>query len=230
MTVDPAAYNIKLNKIIELNVRLIRVEPVDMKITLGSILESLSSLCWIGQMAPYLREGYRVRAIGTIERLDKLLKESISSNLKSEAGEYVVSELSRSSVVNTLHYSDIPIAELFKEQISGNPGFDFFTVNGDIILFGEAKYLSGRNAYSSACEQINRFALERRDLADIPDLKDFISSAALEKAAAGERGFIAGFSTTSMSNDALERHIIENAHYIALPKDKEIICVAVDMP
>ncbi len=229
MTVDPAAYAIKLNKIIEPNVRLIRVEPTNLKVTLRYILDSLSSLCWIGPLATYLHEGYRVRATGTINKLDGLFKTSIASTLKSEAGEYVVSELSRSTIVNCLHYADIPIGELFKEQKSGNPGFDFFTVNGELLLFGEAKYITGQNAYPSAFEQINRFISEERDQEDIPDLQNFVTPEALTKASRGERGFIGGFSSTSISNDVLERHILDNNHYKALPKSYEIICVAVDV-
>ncbi|MBR3387877.1 MAG: hypothetical protein IKG84_06575 [Bacteroidales bacterium] len=229
MTVDPQAYIIKLNMIIEPNVRLIRVAPTNLKITLGYILASLSSLCWIDSLATYLQEGYRVRAEGTIEKLNDLFKESITSNLKSEMGEYVVSELSRSSVVNSLHYTDIPLGELFKEQKSGNPGFDFFAANGNILLFGEAKYRSNHNAYSSAFEQINRFVSEKRDQADIPDLQSIVDSEVLIKASQGDRGFIGGFSSTAISNDVLERHIKNDEHYKSLPKTHEIICVAVDI-
>ena len=229
MTVPREAYTLKLNKIIEPNVRIMRVHPTDLKVTLGHILSSLTSACWIGTLAPYLQPSYQVRAANTIDMFNELFESGKTSALKSSTGEYVVSELSRSSVVNELHYLDIPLGELIKEQKSGNSGFDFFTVNGDIILFGEAKYIAGQNAYSSAFEQVGRFVNEKRDLADLPDLLAFASPTALKNASQGVRGLMAGFSSTDMSDDVLERHILDNSYYKAVPKNNELICIAVDL-
>lgn len=230
MTVDPASYTIKINKIIEPNVRLIRVQPNDLKITLGYILTTLSSKCWISQIEDIFQQAFEVRVQSTIDKLNRDFTNGTDSEIKNNAGEYVVSELTRSSIVNELHYMDIPIGELFKEKASGNPGFDIFTVNlTEQILFGEAKYVANTNAYNNAFKQVNRFIIERRDLADLPDLALFNISNAIRKVSNGDRGFIAGFSSTSISDDNLERNIKNNDAYKALPKDKELICVAVDV-
>ncbi|MCH5176255.1 MAG: hypothetical protein J1F40_10245 [Prevotellaceae bacterium] len=230
MTVDSASYTIKINKIIEPNVRLIRVQPNDLKITLDYILTTLSSMCWISQIADILKPAYEVRVQSTIDKLNKDFTNGTDSEIIRNAGEYVVSELTRSSIVNELHYMDIPIGELFKEKASGNPGFDIFTVNlTEQILFGEAKYVANTNAYNNAIKQVNRFIREKRDLADLPDLAQFNINNAISKASNGDRGFIAGFSSTSISDDNLERNIKNNDAYKALPKDKELICVAVDV-
>ena len=71
MTVDSASYTIKINKIIEPNVRLIRVQPNDLKITLDYILTTLSSMCWISQIADILKPAYEVRVQSTIDKLNK---------------------------------------------------------------------------------------------------------------------------------------------------------------
>ena len=230
MTVDPHSYTIKVNKIIEPNVRFIRVQPINLKITLGYILTTLSSMCWIGQMSEVLREGYRTRAQSTIDNLSSDFNNGIDTGIISSTGEYIVSELTRSSIVNELDYMDIPLGELFKQKASGNPGFDIFTVNkNDQILFGEAKYVAKANAYDDAMEQINRFIDEKRDQSDIIDLVHFNIDNAIRNASNGNRGFIAGFSSTKISDAILENHLKNNAEYKALPKDKEIICVAVDV-
>lgn len=230
MTIDSHSYTIKINKIIEPNVRLIRVQPNDLKITLGYILTTLSSMCWIGQMSEVLREGYRIRAQSTIDKLSCDFNNGMNTGIISSTGEYIVSELTRSSIVNELDYMDIPLGELFKQKASGNPGFDIFTVNkNEQILFGEAKYVANANAYNNAMEQINRFIEEKRDLSDIIDLEHFNIGNAIRNASNGNRGFIAGFSSTKISDAILEQHIKNNAEYKALPKDKEIICVAVDV-
>lgn len=230
MTVDSNSYTIKINKIIEPNVRLIRVQPNDLKITLGYILTTFSSMCWISQMSDMLKQAYQVRAQVTIDRLRNDFTSGTDSEIISNTGEYIVSELTRSSIVNKLEYMDIPLGELFKQKASGNPGFDIFTVNtNEQILFGEAKYVANSNAYNSAIKQINRFIAEKRDLTDLPDLVQFNIASAIDKASHGDRGFIAGFSSTMISDADLEQHIKNNAEYQALPKDKEIICVAVDV-
>lgn len=230
MTVDPNSYNIKIDTIIEPNVRLIRVQPNDLKITLGYILTTLSSMCWISQMSDVLKQSYQVRAQGTIDRLRNDFTNGTDSEIISNTGEYIVSELTRSSIVNGLNYMDIPLGELFKQKASGNPGFDIFTVNtNEQILFGEAKYVANTNAYNNAIKQINRFIEEKRDLTDLPDLVQFNIANAISNASKGNRGFIAGFSSTTISNENLEQNIKDNDAYKALPKDKEIICVAVDV-
>ena len=229
MTVPQAAYTLKLNTIIEPNVRLMRVQPTNLKVTLGQILASLTSFCWISNVAPYLQNSYRVRADQTVIMLEDIIKRSIVGSLESDAGEYVVSEMSRSTIVNDLNYLDIPLGELFKEQKSGNPGFDFFSANGTLLLFGEAKFINGVNAYNSAFKQVNKFIKEKRDEADMPDLRDFVPIEALERASRGERGYIAGFSSTTISDADLISHLKDNEQFKALPKNQEIICVAVDV-
>ena len=230
MTVDPIVYTIKVNKIIEPNVRLIRVQPIDLKITIGYILITLSSKCWISNLSEEMKQAYELRSQGTINMLNDAFTKGTDSEIISNAGEYVVSELTRSSIVNELHYLDIPLGELFKQKASGNPGFDIFTVNlNEQILFGEAKYVANVNAYNSAMKQVNRFIAEKRDITDLPDLNQFQIHNAIVKASSGDRGFIAGFSSTTISDAELEQHIKDNEAYKALPKDKEIICVAVDV-
>ena len=230
MTVDPETYTIKVNKIIEPNVRLIRVQPNDLRITLGYILKTLSSICWVSKMSEELRQGYEVRAQGTIEKLNEEFTKGAVSEIINNTGEYVVSELTRSSIVNELNYLDIPLGEFFKQKSSGNPGFDIFTVNtNEQILFGEAKYVANANPYNNAIKQVNRFISEKRDLSDLPDLVSFTTREAREKANNGDRGLIVGFSSTTISNEKLEQNIKDNKAYKALPKDKEIICVAVDV-
>ena len=230
MTIDSGAYTIEVNKFIEPNVRFIRVHPNDLKITLGYILETLSSMCWISRMSEELRQGYEVRARVTIDKLNKEFTEGSESEIISNTGEYLVSELTRSAIVNELNYMDIPLGEIFKQKASNNPGFDIFTVNlKDQILFGEAKYVTNANAYNNAIKQINRFVSEKRDLSDLPDLLPFTTFEARMKANNGDRGLIAGFSSTTISNEELEQNLKDNEAYKALPKDKVIICVAVDV-
>lgn len=236
MPVPKTAYNVI--SVIQMNdpkAKLIRIEPIDLTITLREIYLSLSDLCWINNLpnVSYMfKNSIRKRAETTISKLGDELKVNPDSSVSSSAGEYIVSELAHSTVVNDFGYMDIPLAELFKQKKKGNPGFDFFAVNSQtiVMVFGEAKYDALSNAYNRAFSQIAKFVeVEGKDVLDMMDLEHLVPDEAKEKMAEGMKGFIAAFSSTSMSDGKLKAHIENNKYYQALLKYAEVICVAVSM-
>lgn len=212
-------------------VTFIRVEPIDLQATLGDIIKTLNDLSWISRFdEQYVREGYTERALPTVSFITEKLIASSSERVSEDAGEYVVSELSRSAIVNQLKYTSVPLAELYSKQVSGNPGFDFHTQNDcETLIFGEAKYLSSRNAYGSGLSQVVEFVENNKDLKDIPDLRDFFCKTALEKATKGTKGFAVGFSAKTTSSNTLISNITKNQDYKKLLIYEEIILVAVNI-
>ena len=164
-------------------------------------------------------------------RIKEDLKLNPDSSLASSAGEYVVSELGHSSVVNELNYLDIPLPELFKEKVKGNPGFDFYSENPgtEILLFGEAKYKAQTNAYDDAFKQIEGFVEEGKDIDELANLEHFCSDNAQEKVVDGIKGYIAAFSSTSMRDEVLVAHIEKDEHYKKILQYEEVVCVAVNL-
>ena len=72
------------------------------------------------------------------------------------------------------------LQKLWKEKISGNPGFDFHTETPtEFIAFGEAKYRAASNAYNLALKQIKDFIQEKKDLKELSDLKNFVGAKAI---------------------------------------------------
>lgn len=213
---------------------LIRIEPADLHITLREIYVSISDLCWISKL-PHVSRAFvtsiQSRSQKTVARIEEDLKLNPDSSLASSAGEYVVSELAHSTIVNDLNYLDIPLPELFKEKIKGNPGFDFYSVNPDteILLFGEAKYKAKVNAYDAAFEQIDRFVVNGKDIDELASLEHFCSETTQEKVVDGIKGYIAAFSSTSMSDEVLVAHIEKDEHYKKLLQYDEVVCVAVNL-
>ena len=236
MPVPKTAYN--LTCVIQMSdpkAKLIRIEPTDLTITLREIFLSLSNLCWINNLpnvSDMFKISIRKRAEKTIEKIGDELKFKPDSSLSSSAGEYIVSELAHSTVVNDFGYVDIPLAELIKQKKKGNPGFDFFAVNNDtvVMVFGEAKYNASSNAYNRAFSQIVRFVEEEeKDVLDMMDLEHLVPEKAKQNMVDGIKGYIAAFSSTSMSDDKLKTTIENNKHYQALLKYEEVICVAVSI-
>ena len=179
------------------NARFIRIEPEDLSVTLSQIISTLMDLSWLSKF----KESFEIDAstqFANLSLMSSIVLSALDLNasVTSDAGAYVVSVLSREALINELNYLDIPLAELLGKKKSGNPGFDFHSQNlvTDTIIFGEAKYVATRTAYSSALPQIVDFINEKKDLEDLPDLKPFCTTSALDKASKGQKGFAAAFS------------------------------------
>lgn len=198
---DKSSFSIKEAKFIDSNsILFIRVKVNDLSKAVEYILNVFKDVSWLKDIEEdYLRESIEACTADTVNDLAKNLHHTNGNAVSKEVGEYVVSELSKESITDTdKKYKSIPLAEFFKQKISGNPGFDLHVENTDtkIILFGEAKYVSNKNAYSKAFEQIVRFEKEKNDLKDLKDLGPFCSREALNKVKPGTKGFIAAFSCT----------------------------------
>lgn len=188
------------------SVQFIRIDPEDISITLSEILKAIMDLSWLKNFdADYLAQSYEQRAQITIEDITKKFSGCDEDKLTKEAGEYVVSELARETIVSELGYLSIPLSEFLGKKTSGNPGFDFHSQNNitDTVIFGEAKYVSTQSAYPRALEQIKEFINDKKDIADIADLRDFCTGTALSRASKGHKGFAAAFSAKATSSDRL---------------------------
>jgi hypothetical protein len=210
-------------------ITFIKVESENSKDILQEIFHTLSDLSWIYKFdKEYIRNSFSERAKKTVENIYDKFFNLENDPLSSDAGEYVVSEISRKTITNELNYLDIPLSELFNKKKSGNPGFDFYSQNdSQVIIFGEAKYIKGKNAYSHGLKQVIKFIEDKKDIIDLVELDQFCDPIALENVDNGVKGFAIGFSINNSSNQNLISNIIKNPHYQALLKHHEIILVAV---
>lgn len=221
-----------LNELVPAKVQYIRIDPEDVSATLADILRALMDLSWLKNFdEEYEQIAFNSKAQKTINDIKEKFAKCNDDKITKEAGEYVVSELSREALINKLGYLDIPLAELLGKQKSGNPGFDFHSANPltDTVIFGEAKYVTRTSAYSSALPQIKQFIDDKKDIEDLPDLKPFCTSKALNRASNGQKGFAAAFSARSTSSDNLIKKIKKRDDFKALLVYEEIILLAVNI-
>ena len=213
------------------NVIFIRIEPSDLKVTINDIICSLNNLSWIETFdKEYIKKSFKIRASKTAEHLSNKLNNFAQDKVTADIGETVVSELSRLAIVNELEYRDIPLAELFKQKISGNHGFDFFSETlSQFIVFGEAKYVSNSNGYGRALEQIERFIMEERDTSDLNDIDRFVSDSSLNNHTKNGKAFACAFSATSIATETLIKHILKNENFNKIKHHREIILIAVNI-
>ena len=213
------------------NVIFIRIEPSDLKTTINDIICALNNLSWIETFdKEYIKKSFKIRASRTAEHLSNKLNNFAQDKVTTDIGETVVSELSRLAIVNELEYRDIPLAELFKQKISGNHGFDFFSETlSQFIVFGEAKYVSNSNGYGRALEQIERFIIEERDTSDLNDIDRFVSDSSLNNHTQNDKAFACAFSATSIKSETLIDNIVKNANFNKIKHHREIILIAVNI-
>ena len=207
----------------------IKINQENVSITLREVLNCLNELSWLSKFdKEYMQNSFMKRATDTINYITANIINGTESEVTTDSGEYVVSVLSKKTIVDKLEYLDIPLAELIKEKVVGNPGFDFYSENkNNIMLFGEAKYVAKTNAYNKALEQIENFSILGKDINDIASIDRFFSEEALENANNGDKGYIAAFSSTEIETEELVKHIQDNVHFKELSSHKELICVAV---
>lgn len=214
------------------SVQFIRIDPEDISVTLSEILKTIMDLSWLKNFdADYLVRCYQQRAQITITDITEKFAKCDDGKLTEDAGEYVVSELARETIVSELGYLNIPLAEFLGKKTSGNPGFDFHSQNisTDTVIFGEAKYVSAQSAYPRAISQIKEFIDDKKDITDTADLRDFCTATALSRASNGLKGFAAAFSAKSTTSDRLITSIIERSDFKELLKYEEVILVAVNL-
>lgn len=213
-------------------IKFFRITPSDIKITLQEIFTSLSNLSWIeGFDEEYVRSSFNERAVTTLKKIAENIIEQENDSVTKDSGEYIVSELSRTVIIQELNYTNIPLAELIKEQVSGNPGFDFYSENNqeNIILFGEAKYVANTNAYGKALKQIVRFEENKKDVIDSMSIEKFCKKESLKNHAQGNKGFIAAFSSNNIKTEKLIENISKNENFKKAILHNELICVAVNI-
>lgn len=214
-------------------VRFIRVVVNNVEPAVKSIIESIADTSWVvGLVDDLVKQSFLACAKPTINKLSQDLTSAIDNSTTNEIGEYVVSVVARHIIEATYNYRALPLAEIIKEKVLGNPGFDYHHESGGfVLLFGEAKYKTGVNAYNSALKQVAGFIKSGKDMKEVAVLDYFLSSDTKTNLANGKKGYSAAFSTKNKSFDSqiLINNIKNNTYFNELLKHEELLIVAVDV-
>lgn len=181
--------------------------------SISSVIREINDNSWISKLDIVDQVSYTARLQETVKKIMKdCLKfdNDLSQHVYdySVVGEYIVSKEGRNALHSHFSHLYVPLAELWKEKVSGNPGFDYHSeTESKIIIFGEAKYKSSENPYTTAIQQVERFINEKKDLKELTDLRHFISNESVENCIGGKKGFSVAF---SIKSDKPE-NILDNA-------------------
>lgn len=214
-------------------VQFLRVEVDNLEPTIRSIVTAIADTSWVSDLVDeIIQDSFLARAQSTIEKLSRELENAVTSGATESAGEYIVSMVARYVIEAVYGYKALPLAEVIKEQKSGNPGFDYHHENaGLVLLFGEAKYRTGYNAYGSAFSQIVDHIKLQKDVKEITDLSHFMSQGAKMNWQNGKKGFSAAFSTSGKAFDSnqLIANIKASKYFGQLLEHEALVIVAVDI-
>jgi hypothetical protein len=201
----------------------VAIEIIDLEQRVREMLDVALDTSWLDELDVIDRLGYEARSVRTIDKITNEILNNVESDISEDFGEYMVSDVAQTALKHHLDHFRLPLAEFIKEKISGNPGFDFHTESPEaIIAFGEAKYSGVKNAHGRALKQIKDFIGEKKDIQELPDLRKFVTEAAIQNAAAGSKSYSAAFSITSddlveiMDNALSSKHIKDLLQYDAV--------------
>lgn len=186
---------------------------VDASESISSIIKEINDKSWMAKLDIVDQISYEARLTETVKIIMRdCVKFSSDTNYNmydySVVGEYIVSKEGRRALVEEFNHKSIPLAELWKEKVSNNPGFDYHSEStANKIVFGEAKYKSSYNPYNDAISQVEYFIEEKKDCKELTDLKNFVSENATQNFLQSKKGFAIAFSVKG--NSPIE--IIDNA-------------------
>ena len=158
------------------DVKFVHAKVSNVQDMVKGIFDNISNTSWIAQLEPIDRIAYEARAIKTINYIVEKVLNKIANTVTEELGELVVSTNAQDILETHHRHIKLPLAELWKEQVRGNPGFDFHTETpSNFVAFGEAKYNSANSSYGVALKQVVSFIHDRKDDKELSDLKHLIS-------------------------------------------------------
>lgn len=86
-------------------VQFFRIDPEDISATLSDILRTLMDLSWLSKFdQDFEQKAFASRAKKTIDDIKEKFDKCVDDSISKDAGEYVVSELARETMVSKLDY------------------------------------------------------------------------------------------------------------------------------
>lgn len=200
----------------------------DLSNVVNDISQKIADTSWIPKLTPFFQTVFNANAPKTINKIVNEILNKVSSGLNKKIGEYLVSFSAQQALETLFNHYRLPLAEILKEQLSNNPGFDFHTISHkDNLIHGEAKYSGNDTRWSDATYQIAGFIDENKHEGEQLWLYPFLKKPVIANINAGKRGFTAAFSMHAQNEKLIFRHALECDDSRTIAKYEEYYLVAV---
>jgi len=194
------------------------------------ITKKILDTSWIEKFDTIDQVTFEARALRTINSLVTNILNNVDDKVTSDFGEYLVSESARDTLASHHNHELIPLAELWKEKLSGNAGFDFHSITSTkLIAFGEAKYKSSGNPHTIALEQICSFITHKKDLMDLRELRLLASDELALKVINDKKAFVAAFSLNGINYKDIFDYALNSDYVDELLKYPELYLIGVEV-
>lgn len=212
------------------DIYIIHVEVNDLSNQASDMITTIMDSSWISRLSPVDKLSYEARAKRTISKLVDDVFKKIADSVTVDFGEYMVSMSAQAALETSLKHFKLPLAELFKEKMTGNPGFDFHTQSHTtLVAFGEAKYSGNNSPYANALAQIAEFITLEKDVAELTDLSKFISEEAITNALKDKKAYIAAFSVNAKDPKRIFNNVLTSEYITPLLNCSELYLIGVEV-
>ncbi|MCA4794320.1 MULTISPECIES: hypothetical protein [Myroides] len=212
------------------DVNCIHVQIKNLKSIVDEIHSSISDTSWIDKLDALSQEIFRATSFRTIDKVVNEIIAGVTSNINEDIGEYIVSYVGQNVLETKFSHTKIPLAELLKEKVSGNPGFDFHTISTKrFLVFGEAKFSIDGTPRAIALNQIGEFITLKKEIAELQTFRPFMDEECEKNVLAGMRGYAAAFSFNAKEIDTIFKNALESEIIDELIKHKELYLIAVEI-
>ncbi len=212
------------------NVFLVHVKIEDHKERAKEMIDSIRDTSWITKLNVIGERAYSARSEPTINKIVNDVLSNVGDTVSSDLGEYLISDSAQVVLCNEYNHTKLPLAELWKEKLTGNPGFDFHTESPtQYIIFGEAKYSSIDNPHTTAVSQIIEFISAKKDEMDLVHLQNFASKNAVDNCNNLYKGFAAAFSINGIRYDQIFSTVLKSDLLDELLSYPEVYLIGIEL-
>lgn len=221
---------VDLTKYPSCEINCIHIQITDVNATVNEISKEIADTSWIDKFDELDKKIFQALSERTIDKIVNEILSGISSGLNEDIGEYLVSYAAQNAIVQHYKHIKIPLSELVKDKISGNPGFDFHTISTKkFLVFGEAKFSVDNTPRALALNQVSEFINLKKEYADMNSLRPFIDDEIRKNMSSDMKGFAAAFSFNAQNIDVILTNALQSEVINEIAKHNELFIVAVEV-
>lgn len=226
--IDNAALNkIPIGGCCEIN--CIHITIKDFRPIVEEFERHISDTSWLNELDELPQKAFKATTQKTIDKIVNEIIAKISSNVNTDIGEFIISYAAQQALEIEHSHKLIPLAELLKEKVSGNPGFDYHSVSqNSYLVFGEAKFSLNTTPRADALEQIVKF-IGDRDNSELLWLQPFLDDNTKKNIIDDKKGYAAAFSHNNADIITTLNNALDSAPVKEIIKFNELYLIAIEL-